>query len=774
MIKKWLLPLCLMSLMTSTLYAAPSDSFVVKHIQVDGLKRIKLDTVYSYLPFKLGETITSEESNQIIAALYKSGFFSNIVLERQGSTLIIQVVERPVISSINLKGNKDIKTDDLLKALKSSGIASGFDYNPSTVDQVQNILLQQYFAQSKYSAKVHIDIKKLSDDRVDINIQIDEGKEAKIQKVTVIGNHAFSENTLLDQFKLSPPNLLSFFTKNDLYSREKMMADLDNLKSFYLNHGYLKYQLDSSQVSITPDLEWVYIVAHITEGEQYKFSGYKFIETTPVLSPAQLQKLETIKTGDIFSRQKIVDTEKAITSALNDLGYARADAQVTPAIDDKAKTVFITFNINPGDRVYIRNITFTGNYETNDYVLRRQLKQMEGSLSSAKNIDQSKTDLQRLGYITNADVTTTPVADKPNEEDLNYDVKEYPSASFSAGVGYSDLDGLLFNVNLNQKSFLGTGNSLNVGFQRSASLTSYNVDYYNPYYSLWGVGREISFNYSDYHAAEVNISNYATNTLAASVSYSIPITDYLAYQVGYGYQDLVLSLSGSSSTTFQNYANEFGRHFYEPQLNAGLTYNSYNRAILPTQGSSQSLGVTITAPASPNSLRDYRANYTTSFYQPLYQESWLLNTKTNIGYGNGYGKYAANYPFFQNFYAGGMGSVRGFEGNTLGPQDSNGDPLGGNMVATGTIALVFPNPISANVRTSYFVDGGNVFNSYSGHGNTLGIRGLQSSQLRYSTGIEVDWVSPMGATLQFALAKALNAKPGDNTSPFGFNIGAAF
>lgn len=759
--KKRLLSLVATALMASVVHANP-NAFIVKHIDVKGLRRIKIDTVYSYLPFKLGETMTPEKSNQVIEALYQSGFFSDISLERQGDTLIVDVVERPIISSINITGNKDIKTEDLLKALKGAGIATGFDYNPSTLDQIKNVLLQQYFAQSKYSAKVYLDVKTASEDRVNLNIQIYEGTEAKIKKVTVIGNKAFSEATVLDQFKLSPPNILSFFTKNDLYSREKVMADLDGLRSFYLNHGYLKYQLDSSQVSITPDLNWVYITAHITEGQQYTLSGYKFINTN-VLSQEQLEKLVKIKAGDVFSREKIVETEKAITLALNDLGYARAEVQIIPKIDEKARTVFITLDIEPGSRIYIRDITFTGNYETNDYVLRRQLKQMEGALSSAQKIDQSKTDLQRLGYITNADVTTTPVPGKPTEEDLNYNVKEYPSASFSAGVGYSDLDGLLFNLNLNQKSFLGTGNSLNLGFQRSASLTAYNVDYYNPYYTLWGVGREISLSYQNYHAGEVNISSYASNTLAASISYSIPITDYLSYQLGYGYQNTILFLSNNSATAFEEYVDRYGTHYYQPQLNSGLTYNDYNRAILPTQGTAQSLGLTVTVPVAQQSLEDYRLDYTANYYYPLYQDSWIFNVKGNLGYGAGYGKFAGNYPFFQNFYAGGMGSVRGYEGNTLGPQDNNGDPLGGNKLATGSLALIFPNPISQNVRTSWFVDGGNVFNS-----SATGVN------LRYSTGMEVDWVSPMGATLQFALAKAMNSKPGDNTSIFGFNIGASF
>lgn len=768
MIKKVALA-SLLAITLSTAVAA-DNGFKVQHIQVKGLRRIPLKTVYSYLPIKLGDELTAQKSTEVIQDLYKSGFFSNIDLTRQGNTLNIDVVERPVISDLNIHGNKAIKTKDLLKALKGAGISTGLEYNPSTVDEIKNVLLQQYFSQSKYSVKVATKIEELSSGQVSVNIDISEGRDAKVAKVTVIGNAAFKEAELLKQFKLSPPNLFSFFTHNDLYSSQKLQADLDSLRSFYLDHGYLQYQLNNSQVSITPSRDQMYVTTDITEGPQYHVSGYEFTGST-ILSQAVLDSFVPFKAGDIFSRQQIINTEKSVTDALGQKGYARANVQVKPTVDQQSHQVALNFNVVPGQRIYVRHITFSGNYQTNDNVLRRAVEQYEGALVSTKQIQGSKQDLLQLPFIASADVSTSAIPNRPNEEDVNYKVTERPAASFNAGIGFSDTDGILFQTSLNQKSFLGTGNSLNLQFSRSKSTTSYNIDYYNPFYSVWGVGREISLSYSRYKAGEVNITNYAMNTLGASLNYDLPISHHLSYQLGAGYNNKTL-IKGSAPPQFmRHFTNKYGTHYYDLQFNTGLTYSNYDRIIMPTSGSQQSLSATATAPIGADSLRYYQTGYNLNYYLPLYKRKWIANAVADLGYGNGYGKYSSNYPFFQNYFAGGMGSVRGYEGNTLGPKDESGDPIGGNVLIDTSLGLIFPNPISHNVRTSLFVDGGNVFDS-NGSGHRLGLDGVEFNKIRYSTGVEVDWLSPMGVTLQFALAKALNPGKHSKTQFFGFNITA--
>jgi outer membrane protein insertion porin family len=750
--------------------AAADDGFRVQHIQVNGLKRIPLKTLYSYLPIKLGDQVNAQTSTAIIQDLYKSGFFSNIALTRQGDTLNINVVERPVVGDLNIHGNKAIKKADLLKALKGAGIATGLEFNPSTLDEIKNVLLQQYFSQSKYGVKVSANVQTLSPGRVGLNIDISEGKAAKVEQVTVVGNTVFKESELLKQFKLSPPNLFSFFTHNDLYTSEKLQSDLNSLRSFYLDHGYLQYQLNNSQVSITPALDQIYVTADITEGPQYSVSGYKFSGST-ILSQEVLDGFVPFKVGDVFSRQQVIGVEKSITDKLGDKGYARANVQVVPNVNQSTHKVGLNFDVQPGQRIYVRHISFSGNYQTNDTVLRRAVEQYEGALVSTTQLQASKQDLLQLPFVSSADMTVSPVANASNEEDVNYKVAEHPAASFNAGIGYSDTDKFLFQMALNQKSFLGTGNSLNLQFSRSASTTSYNIDYFNPYYTIWGVGREISLNYTRYKAGQVNIANYATNNMGAAVNYSLPISHNLSYQLGVGYNNSVL-IKGSAPPQFiRHFTDKYGTRYYDLALNTGLTYSNYDRAIMPTSGTTQSLGLTATTPAGADALRYYQGNYSFNGYVPLYKHKWVFNGDANLGYANGYGKYSSNYPFFKNFFAGGMGSVRGYESNTLGPKDGNGDPIGGNILMTGSLGLIFPNPISHNVRTSLFVDGGNVYDS-NGAGHNLGVDGVELNKLRYSTGMEVDWLSPMGVTLQFALAKALNPGNHSKTQFFGFNITA--
>jgi outer membrane protein insertion porin family len=757
----------------SIAHAADSSSFVVKQIKVIGLRRIKLATLYSYLPIKVGDTVDGEESDKIIEDIYHSGFFSNVSLSRQGDVLIITVNERPVISNVGITGNHEIKTKELTKILDGLGLKEGEEYNPFLISDIQNALLQQYFNMGRYNAQVDIKVTDLPRDRVGVIIEISEGSVAKIKQVNVVGNHAFSESTLQDQFKLSTPNLLSFFTKNDVYSQEKFSADLNSLENFYLNHGYIRYRLNSSQVSLNPGRDQVYINANIAEGPQYHISGYQFSGQT-ILTQQQLQKMVPFKKGDVFSRQQAIQVQKSVSLALGNKGYAHASVQILPSIDDKDKTVYLNFNVQPGERIYVRHVTFTDNYRTNDNVLRRLVNQVEGGLSSTKEINASKTRLLQLPYIRDVQMTTTPVSGQSNEEDVNYKVTEIPAASFSAGIGYSDAYGPLFTVALNQKNFLGTGNQVSINFNRTGYSTTYAVNYFNPFATVSGIGHGLKFSYQTYNSDDFNISNYGANTISVNSWYSIPISDHTHYQVGYGYDNvLIKDVSNSSSDQIKQFVDDHGDRYYQLNATLGWTYQNFDRIIMPTKGLQQRASLIVTIPISNESLRYYKADYNAKLYQPIHK-GWIFNTRGEVGYGHGYGSYADDYPFFKNFYAGGIYSVRGYQANTLGQVDSNGDPLGGNILLDGSVALIFPNPFGHNLRTSWFFDGGQVFNSAQDEatGSDLGIEGLDFSQIRYSTGLDIKWLSPLGIGLEFALAEALNPSSTDDTEFFAFNVSA--
>lgn len=752
-------------------HAADSRDFVVKQIKVVGLRRIKLATLYSYLPVKVGDTLDNEESNKIIEDIYHSGFFSNISLARQGDDLIITVTERPVISNVGILGNHKIQTKELTKILDGVGLKEGEEYNPSLISDIQNVLLQQYFNMGRYNADVKMKVMNLPRDRVSIIIDISEGSVAKIKQVNVVGNHAFTESKLQDQFKLTTPNLLSFFNHDDVYSQEKFSADLGNLQTFYLNHGYIKYRLNSSQVSLNPGRDQVYINANISEGPQYHVSGYEFTGKT-ILTQQALQKMVPFKKGDVFSRQQIIQVQKTVTLALGNKGYANADVHLSPSVNDKDKTVYLNFVITPGQRIYVRHVTFTDNYRTNDNVLRRLINQTEGSLSSTKEMNASKTRLLQLPYVRDVKMTPKLVPGHPNLEDVDYKVTEIPAASFSAGLGYSDAYGPLFSLGLNQKNFLGTGNQLGLNFNRTGYSTVYGINYYDPFATLSGIGHGVKFAYQTYNSDDFNISDYGTDTFSIDNWYSIPISDHTRYQVGFGYDNvLIKDVSDSSSDEIQQFVDDHGYRYYQLNGTIGWTFQSFDRIIMPTKGLRQRASLKVSIPISDQSLRYYKADYNMKLYQPIYK-GFIFNTRGEVGYGQGYGSYSGDYPFFKNFYAGGIYSVRGYEANTLGPMDNNDDPLGGNMLLDGSVALIFPNPFGHSLRTSWFFDGGQVYSSNDGQttGNDLGVKGLNLGDLRYSTGLDIQWLSPLGLGIEVALAEALNPGSTDDTEFFTFNV----
>lgn len=738
------------------------DGFVVSKIRVEGLQRVNLSTVMNYLPIHAGQSLKPEQTGAIIDALYQTGFFSDVSLSRQGSVLIINVVERSTIGLIHISGNKLLKTKELMTALKQAGIAEGLAYDHATLSGMQHALLQQYYTLGRYDARVDTAITPESRNRVAINIKIDEGEVAKVQQINIIGNHAFKTKEIIKNFQLATPHwwspLLSFFIKSDQYSRDKLDSDLDTLRSYYMDRGYLRFNIDSSEVTITPGRKDVYITIHITEGPVYTIKGFE-VEGQTLGHQTEIENLISLKPGEKFSRRRILAIDDTINRFYGDKGYALAQVNVVPTMDDADRTVFLTFNVKPGERIYVRHINFFGNTRTSDNVLRRNTRQMEGGAYSLSAVDESKRLLNNLGYLDNIGVQMQPVPGIPDEVDLNYNVKETSSATASGQVGYSDAYGFMYGASITQNNFKGEGKSLSLGFNNSSFAQQYNLGYFNPYYTVSGISRGFNLYVQRVNSASANLAAYNMNLYGGSVNYRVPVSEYDYLNFSYGYEYMQLS-SSNPSTQIASFLNKYGQHFNNLKVTAGWIHNSYDRAIFPTKGFNQYLGVEAGLPGLPDSLDYYKLSYNAKYYHPI-AKGFIFNVYGDLGYGNGYGNLNI-LPFFKNFYGGGIGSVRGFVSNTLGPLDSLNNPLGGNVLADGSVNLIVPNPISEKIRASIFVDAGNIYQD-----------SLNLSSLRYSTGVEIDWYSPLGP-LQFALAKVLNAKPGDQLQAFNFSVGTSF
>ncbi|HKK13136.1 MAG TPA: outer membrane protein assembly factor BamA [Gammaproteobacteria bacterium] len=736
--------------------------FVVKDIRVEGLQRISAGTVFTYLPVRVGEKFTEQRSAQAIKALFKTGFFKNIQLERQGDVLVVSVQERPAISSINISGNKDIDTKELLKSLKQVGLAQGRVFDRSLLDKVEQELRRQYFARGKYGVKIDATVTPLERNRVAISIKVHEGQVARIRQINIVGNHVFSDKVLRKQFQLSTPTLFSFYTKNDQYSKQKLSGDLESLRSYYLDRGYINFNIDSTQVSITPDKRGIYITINVTEGKQYRIKQVKLAGDL-VVPAKKLFPLVTINKGDIFSRSRISKSVSAITKELGNVGYAFANVNAIPDVDKKNQEVTLTLFVDPGKRVYVRRINFSGNTRTRDEVLRREMRQMEAGWFSTDKVDQGRSRLERLGYFKDVNVETPAVPGTSDQVDVNYSVTEQPSGNLMLGVGYGQTSGFLVNASVSQKNFLGTGKQVSITFNNSSIDTVYSFSYTNPYYTVDGVSRGFGAYYRKTNAANANVVNYTSDTYGGNVNYGIPVSEYNRINAGLDYEHLKLNTTTYTPSEVYDFINENGASFSTLKLSGSWSHDSRNRAILPDRGAMQKFSVQAALPGG--GLEYYKVNYQAQVFAPL-SKSLTLSLNGQVAYGDGYGKYST-LPFFENFYAGGVNSVRGWQDNTLGPRDSNNNPLGGAFKTTGSAEVLFPVPFageSKSFRLSAFLDAGNVFATYND---------FKASELRYSVGLAAIWISPMGP-LKFSLARPMNDKPGDRTQMFQFSLGTSF
>ncbi len=736
-----------------------AESFTVDDIRVEGLQRISAGTVFSYLPVKVGDEFTDSKSAAAIRALFKTGLFRDVKLEQQGNTLVVSVEERPAISGIQISGNDDIGTEDLLKALKAIGLSEGKVFNRQVLEKVEQELLRQYFSHGKYGVKLKSEVTTLTRNRVAIEIEISEGKAAKIKQINIVGNTIFDEDDLLDVFKLGTSHVLSFYTKNDQYSKQKLSADLERLQSFYLDQGYVNFSVESTQVSITPNKKEIYITINVKEGavfvlEEVKLSGKL------IVNPDELIPLVKLGPGDIFSRKLATETSKGISDRLGDEGYVFANVNMVPDIDQKRKTVNLTFFVDPGKRVYVRRINMLGNTKTRDEVLRREMRQMEASSASTAKIERSKTRLDRLGFFEEVNVETPAVAGTSDQIDVNYSVVEKASGNISAGFGFSQTQGLIFNASVTQDNVFGSGKRVNFTFNNSEVSTVYRVGFFDPYYTESGVSRGFNVGYTETDADAANISNYSTDVANAGLNFGIPLSEFNRLQTNVDLKQTTLKTGSDVSTEIQDFIDAEGDSFNTLSFSLGWSHDTLNKAIFPTEGGKRSLSALITVPGLD--LEYYKINYSQRQYFPLAKDL-VLFLHGEVGYGDGYGD-TEDLPFFEHYFAGGVHSVRGFQDNTLGPVDSQGDTFGGDTKLVGGVEVFFPVPFledNKSLRMGTFFDFGNVYES-----------GIDLGDIRYSAGLSATWLSPFGA-LTVSVALPFNESEEDTVQNFQFSFGSS-
>ncbi|MCK5524159.1 MAG: outer membrane protein assembly factor BamA [Thiomargarita sp.] len=738
------------------------DAFIVKDIRLEGLGRISAGTVFNYLPVTVGERFSINDTRVAISALYKTGLFKDIRLERDHNVLVVRVEERPAISKITFKGNTDIETEDLTSGLKNIGFAEGRVFNRSLLEKVELELQRQYSHLGKYAVRIKSTVTPISRNRIAIQMDIQEGLVARIKQINFVGNQSVSDEDLLDEMTLSTGGWFSFITKDNQYSSIQLGADLETLRSFYLDHGYINFNIDSTQVSITPDKKEVYLTINFTEGDKYTVSKVELLGNL-IVKKAELFDKITLKSGEVFSGKKVTKSQEAILERIGDEGYAFAQINPVTKPDSEKKTVALSFYIDPGKRVYVRRINFKGNSKTRDEVLRREMRQMEGGWISTKDVKRSSTRLERLGYFESVSVETPRVPHTDDQIDVNYSVIERPSGNLMAGMGYSQTYGVLFSASVIQDNFLGSGKRVGVTFDNSQVRTVYRFSYFNPFTTIDGVSRGFNVFYRTTNAEEANLSRYTTDAYGTALNYGLPFTEFNNINFGVAFDHTQLNTTDYSATEVFDFLKANGNTYNSYRLNASIQHDTRNRALFPDKGMLQYLSAEVTLPFSD--LNYYKVQYKHQWLYPLITD-YILLLKGQVAYGNGYGD-TDQLPFFENYIAGGPRTVRGFRGNTLGPLDSHGLPLGGNLKVIGNAEVILPIPFvkkSRSFRISAFVDVGNVY------GND---EDFDTSELRYSTGLSAIWLSPMGV-LSFSIAKPLNEKEEDQLELFQFTIGTTF
>jgi outer membrane protein insertion porin family len=757
--------------------AARADEFVVSDIKIEGLQRLPDGTLLNYLPIAVGDPVDDNQITYAISELYKTGFFADVKFFRDENVLVVEVKERPSIADVKFTGNSDIDDDALKDALVDIGVTRGQIYNRSLLEKLTHELERVYFSQGKYGVKINTEVTELDQNRVDIDISISEGQVALIKHINIVGNKVYDDAVLLDELESGVPSALALFSSADEYSKPKLNGDLEKIRSFYLDRGYIKFTIESTQVSITPDKQDIYITINVSEGDRYKISSSR-LTGEMVVNRQTMEAQILTRQGMYFSRSLMTTSKKRLESMMGRIGYAFSEIKITPEIDEVEKEVALTYFAVPGEKIYVRRINIFGDDSTQDLVFRREMRLMEGSILASDLLERSKTRIQRLPYVETVDVDTVAVPGSSNQVDLNVTVEEKLAGSFNIGAGFSQTQGLIFNVGLTQENLFGSGKRLALNINTDRANTIYSGAYTNPYYTIDGISRSVSVSYRTRDAAEELINNFQTDSADLNISYGVPLSEFNTINLGYGlsYINIVpSSINPSLDVTLFLLQNEGQTAFTNLTLNASFSHDTRNRTVFASAGSQQTIGMNITVPGS--GLEYYKLNYITNTYIGITSATTLL-LRSNLAYGDGYGD-TDSLPFFERYFAGGIRTVRGYESNTLGPRDPiSGLAVGGNMRVTAGADYIFPIPFvekpPSSLRLSLFLDIGNVYlNNFNTFDAPLGVNGFQADQLRSSYGLSLVWISPIGP-LRFSYADTINDVPGDNLRAFQFSIGSFF
>ena len=738
-----------------------AESFILKDVQVSGLERVAAGTVLSNVPVRVGQRFDDQMTANIVRSLYKTGLFDDVKISKRGNVLLVKVHERSAVGEIKVSGNHVIESKALIAALKQAGVAKGRPLDKSALNRIQREIKQQYLARGNYAASVATQLVKLPRNRVSVRIKIHEGGVARIKGLRINGNRAYSEATLMKLLDLGTKSKFSFFSSRDKYAKEKLVGDIDKLTAFYRDNGYLNFEVISTQVSLAKDKQAVYINLNIHEGDQYRVGKVKIIGNTG-LPQAELVKLMVLREGQVFSQTKLAETRKKIKARLGKDGFAFSRIGVLPQVDKVNKRVHLVFQAEKGQRTYVRRINIRGNFRTKDEVFRREMRQLESSFLSKEKVERSKARIKRLPFVKAVRITTSPVAGKSDQVDLNVLISEQSSNRFNAAVGYSG-SGILFSLGLTQNNFMGTGKSLSLAATKSKSTNNFRLSYNNPYHTVDGVGRGYNVYYNKTDASENDVSDYSSNTYGADINYTIPVSEENSIRFSIGGEHREIVTSTSTPDHIKSFIQDNGNKYNNILGKVSYVHDTRDRFLFPSSG--QRHNVTFEAGLPGSDLEYYKLKYRGASYFPVSKKiSFAL--KGGLSYGKSYGK-TTELPFFERFYAGGISTVRGFDNNSLGPKDSNNDSKGGALSVNARAELLFPAPFAEDVdglRLSAFVDAGNVFEDFDS---------FESKEIRYSAGLSATWMSPIGPfTLSYA--KPLNAKKGDEEQKLQFSIGASF